>query len=177
MGLLWRWYEPSSFPYLLPLLSHCGEPGSQLKDSAPCLCISPTPPAFPGICCCWACSLGSSRAETHHPAATEIWKTAMAVQRSAGRCGSGGSPAFCLPVPPQHATADALRPAPAPADAEGEDALSACFHCLLFFQASWRLSRPEAAFQLHKPLALFGVMILLFNRLCFSLGRLIPQCD
>lgn len=51
------------------------------------------------------------------------------------------------------------------------------FTVSVFFQANWRLSRPEAAFQLHKPLTLFGVMILLFNCLCFSLGRLIPQRD
>lgn len=37
--------------------------------------------------------------------------------------------------------------------------------------------RPEATFELAKPLRLFGVMILLFNCLCFSLGRLIPQRD
>lgn len=29
----------------------------------------------------------------------------------------------------------------------------------------------------HKPVRVFGVMILLFNCLCFSLGQLIPQCD
>lgn len=47
--------------------------------------------------------------------------------------------------------------------------------CPLFAQASCRAARPEAAFQLHKPLVLFGVMISPFSRLRFSLGRLIPQ--
>lgn len=133
-----------------------------------------TPPAFPGISCCQSCSLSSSRAEMCHPAAAEVLKAQMTLQCPVWE----HEPQWSLStVTLQCATEDVLRPAPIPADAKGEDALRTCFHCPLFFQARWRLSRPEAAFQLHKPLVLFGVMILPLSRLCCSVGWLIPQCD
>ena len=37
--------------------------------------------------------------------------------------------------------------------------------------------KARGCFLVHKPVRVFGVMILLFNCLCFSLGQLIPQRD
>lgn len=52
----------------------------------------------------------------------------------------------------------------------------------MFSQSPFSLGQLEVikargCFLVHKPVRVFGVMILLFNRLCFSLGQLIPQRD
>lgn len=46
-----------------------------------------------------------------------------------------------------------------------------------FSQGQLEVIKARGCFLVHKPVRVFGVMILVFNCLCFSLGQLIPQCD
>lgn len=158
---------------LSTLLSYCDESSLQLKDSVPCLCTSPHHQLL-------LVFLAAGLARFQSPEQ----EYATQLQQRSGRhrwlcraqCdsmdASGPCPQFLASVP-QRMRWGQLLSLPMP---KGR-MLWGCFHRPLFFQARWRLSRPEAAFQLHKPLALFGVMIPPLSRLCCSVGQLIPHCD
>lgn len=149
-GLLWQRYEPSSSPCLLPLLARCEESGWQWRVQL-LACVS-HPHHLPSLA---FGALGVVPVEALEP---------KAVTQPQWRSGTHrwplGMAAWTRTAPPR---------LPHPRQS-GPGVPST-------FAAASGAGRARGCSRLHKPLAVFGVMLLLFSRLCCSLGRLIPQRD